>query len=177
MAGLDTADEPQLCTTGDLSWTMSRSAIATGVRPVDAGAVLVRVVPGGTWSAAIVHDGPATIATSRAPRLRNYDGEMSGDPMFVVTERRPAGVVLNELGLARELDCDDGSSIGLGLFIFFAGEPLEPGPPGSRHLGSDARLHLHGTLDGHLGGGTTCTIVPALTVDIDAQGRRTGDVA
>jgi hypothetical protein len=179
VADLDMSDGPQLCMTGDLSWTVSRSADATTVRPVDAGAVLVREVPGGTWSAALVpgEGPPATTAASRAPRLRNYEGAMSsGDPMFVVTERRPGGVVLNELGLAWELDCDDGSSIGLGFFIFFAGEPLEPGRLDHDISAPMLGLHLHGTLDGHLGGGTTSTIVPALTADLDAQGCRTGDL-
>ncbi len=178
-AALDATDEPQLCATGDLSWTVSRSADAAAVRPVNAGAVLVRDVPGGTWSAALVPgDGPATTAASRAPRLRNYDGELSsGDPMFVVTERRPEGVVLNELGVAWELDCDDGSSIGLGFFILFAGEPLEPGRLDHDISAPMLGLHLHGSLDGHLGAGTTSTIVPALTAHLDAQGCRTGDLA
>lgn len=95
-AALDATDEPQLCTTGDVSWTVSRSADATAVRPVDAGTVLAQEVAGGARFTALdagdAETTPTPARTGTAPRLRSYEGEMSsGDPMFVVTERRVRG--------------------------------------------------------------------------------------
>lgn len=84
--------------------------------------------------------------------------------------------MLNELGLGWDLACDDGTSIGLGFLIFFAGDPLEPGRLDHDIAAPMLALHIHGTLDAHLGEGTQSTIVPALTAGLDAIGCRTGEL-
>jgi hypothetical protein len=187
VATLDASEEAQTCTTGELTWTAARVTTVGPTPANDHGTVLVQdlgsvartvaLEPAGDLASLLSRSAGATTRSGRAPRLRSYEGRMSsGDPFFVVTERRPEGVVMHELGLAWELACDDGTSFGLGFFIFFAGEPLEPGRLDHDIAAPMLGLHIHGTLDAHLGEGTQSTVVPALTADLDAMGCRTGDL-
>jgi hypothetical protein len=96
--------------------------------------------------------------------------------MFAVTSRRDGGIVLHELGVGWELACEDGSSVALGLFIFFAGEPLDPGRIDYDVTAPEIAFHVNGALGPHAGEGTTTGILPALTPDFGAQGCRSGDL-
>ena len=171
-ATLDLDEEPQRCTTGELQWSASRIPLA-GDATLDAA---VRIVDRSTGVTTLI--GPALATSARpAERLRNYSGRTStGHPMFVVTQKRPEGIVMHELGIAWHLACDDGQALDLGFFIFFAGEPLEPGRLDHDVSAPELAFHVNGRLGSHTGDGTTTSIVPALTEDLGAQGCRTGDV-
>jgi hypothetical protein len=85
-------------------------------------------------------------------------------------------VVLHELGFGWDLACEDASTISMGFFILFAGEPLEPGRVDYDAVAPEIALHVNGRLGPHLGSGTTSIVIPALTADLAAQACRSGDV-
>jgi hypothetical protein len=175
-AALDAAEEPQICTTGELTWTATR---VFGVADAAAGPVLAVDLGRVVETAGLASGGSAGDANRVAAveRLRSYEGRTSARfPMFAVTSRRSGGVVLHELGVGWELGCDDGSSVALGLFIFFAGEPLDPGRLDYDVTAPEIAFHVNGRLGPHAGDGTTTGILPALTADLRAQGCRSGDL-
>jgi hypothetical protein len=175
-AALDAAEAPQLCTTGELAWTVAR--VPAPAAAEHSSPAVVASADGGTtvtWDLA-----PARARPSRqvgAERLRSYEGRTSaGAPLFVATSKRPEGVVMHELGVAWELACDDATSLGLGLFILFAGEPLDPGRLDYDAAAPDIAIHVNGRLGPHAGSGTTSGTVPALTPDLEAQACSSGDL-
>ena len=171
-ATLDLDEEPQRCSTGDLQWSAARVALA-GTATLEAP---VRIVDRSTGVTTLIGRSVETSARA-AERLRNYTGRTSaGHRMFVVTQKRPEGVVMHELGIAWHLACDDGRALDLGFFIFFAGEPLEPGRLDHDVSAPELAFHVNGRLGSHTGDGTTTSIIPALTEDLEAEGCRTGDV-
>lgn len=176
-AGLDATEEPQLCTTGELTWTVER---ATLVRDQGtARAVVAKIVDGVTETSWLAGSGVPlhALAAPRRERLRTYEGRTSArQPLFIITARRPEGVVLIELGFAWDLACEDGGAVGLGVFILFAGEPLEPGRVDYDASAPEIALHVNGQLDPHSGSGTTSAVMPALTADLQAQACRTSDL-
>ena len=102
----------------------------------------------------------------------------SRDPLFIITAKHPGRVALVELGFGWNLACDDGTSVGLGFFILFGDQPLDPERldfdiPGG---GGGFALHIHGRLGTHEGSGTTSTTMAALTDDLQAQACRTEDL-
>jgi len=172
-AGLDATEEPQLCTTGELTWTVER---ATLVRDQGtARAVVAKIVDGVTETSWFAGSGVPShaLAAPLRERLRTYEGRTSArQPLFIITARRPEGVVLIELGFAWDLACEDGDAVGLGVFILFAGEPLEPGRVDYDSTGPELALHVNGQLGPHSGSGTTSVVMPALTQDLQAQACR-----
>jgi hypothetical protein len=94
--------------------------------------------------------------------------------MFVATSRGPEGIVMHELDIGWVLTCEDGGSLGLGFFILFAGEPLEPGRLDHDVSAPELAFHVNGELGPHAGSGTTTGAVPALTSDLEAQACRSG---
>jgi hypothetical protein len=175
-AALDVAEEPQLCTTGELTWTVDRVPATVGGPD---GSTVSKLLRGGTVETARLDDSNgAMVGGARArERLRSYEGRTSArQPLFFVTARRPEGVVLLELGVAWELACDDGTSFGLGFFILFAGEPLDPGRVDYDVAAPELAFHVNGSLDPHLGAGTTSSVLPALTADLHPQACRSGDL-
>jgi hypothetical protein len=174
-AALDAAEEPELCTTGELTWTAERVPIPS----VDAAGTVVTETAGGTTETARLEDSNLVVREQAATRLRlrSYEGRTSTrQPLFFVTTRRPTGVELLELGVAWELTCDDGTAFGLGFFILFAGEPLRPGRVDYDVADPELAFHVNGTLDPHGGTGTTSSVLPALTADLQAQACRSGDL-
>jgi hypothetical protein len=176
-AALDAAEEPQVCTTGEITWSVARvfgigDEAAGPILTVEtAGVVETAALPGATAPA------PGTSTPLAVERLRSYEGRTSARfPMFAVTSRRDGGIVLHELGVGWELACEDGSSVALGLFIFFAGEPLDPGRIDYDVTAPEIAFHVNGVLGPHAGEGTTTGILPALTPDLGAQGCRSGDL-
>ena len=174
-ATLDALEQPQVCTTGELTWDVSQVTDAAGARP--ARIVTTTVVDGARLTART--GSPDADAAARDIRLRSYRGRMSSrDQLFVITAKHPGGVALIELGFGWNLACDDGTSVGIGFFILFAGEPLDPARldydlPAA---GGGFALHIHGRLGVHAGSGTTSTTMAALTADLQAQACRTGDL-
>ena len=180
-AALDTAEEPMLCSTGELTWTvdriMDRTAARTLERLVARADTLVIERSNGVRE--ISRLGPVVDRDAIAvrERLRSYEGRTAAhQPLFVVTSKRSEGVVLLELGVAWELACDDGSAIGLGFFILFAGEPLDPGRVDYHVTAPELALHVGGRLGLHSGSGNTSSVVPALTTDLQAQACRSGEL-
>jgi hypothetical protein len=96
--------------------------------------------------------------------------------MSIATGKRDGTVQLFDLGIGWELTCEDASSITLGFFILFAGEPLEPGRLDYDVSAPELALHVNGRLGPHAGEGTTSGVVPALTADLEAQACRSGDL-
>ncbi len=174
-AGLDAAEEPQLCTTGELTWTVERATLDQGT----AQAVVAKIVHGVTETSWLAGSGipSRALAAPLRERLRTYEGRTSArQPLFIITARRPEGVVLIELGFTWDLACEDGGAVGLGVFILFAGEPLEPGRVDYDASAPEIALHVNGQLDPHSGSGTTSAVMPALTADLQAQACRTSDL-
>lgn len=180
-AALDATEEPMLCTTGELTWTVDRIVDQTAARMLErliaSADTLVSEPSNGLREisrlAPVTDD--ATVALRE--RLRSYEGRTSAhDPLFVVTSKRPEGVVLLELGFGWELACDDGATLGLGFFILFAGEPLDPGRLDYHVTAPELALHVGGRLGPHTGSGTTSSVVPALTADLQAQACRSGEL-
>jgi hypothetical protein len=115
------------------------------------------------------------LAAPLRERLRTYEGRTSArQPLFIITARRPEGVVLIELGFAWDLACEDGGAVGLGFFILFAGEPLELGRVDYNSTGPELALHVNGHLGPHSGSGTTSVVMPSLTPELQAQACRSG---
>ena len=172
-ASLDADEEPQVCSTDDLAWHADRISVVG----VPFASPAVRFVDRSTGVTTSVGR-PVASSDRPAERLRNYAGRTSaGYRMFVVTQKRPDGLVMHELGIAWHLPCDDGTTVlDLGFFIFFAGEPLEPGRLDHDVSAPELAFHVNGRLGSHTGDGTTTSIVPALTEDLQAQGCRSGDV-
>ena len=174
-AALDAAEEPQLCTTGELTWTVQRVPLANLRGP--AGAIVTKVVDGVIESSRLAGSG-VPLRSTHAPlreRLRTYEGRTSArQPLFIITARRPEGVVLIELGFAWDLACEDGGAVGLGFFILFAGEPLELGRVDYDVSAPEIAFHVNGRLGPHSGSGTTSAVMPALTADLQAQACRSG---
>lgn len=176
VAALDEAELPQICTTGELTWSVERVSgqVSLGLE--------------GSGVATMERDGvmksfrvlPAEAGASRAPsagRLRSYEGRTSArDRLFISTLKRPESLSLVELGFEWRLGCDDQSTIGLGFFILFAEEPLELGRLDYDLSAPQIALHVHGRLGLHAGEGTTSALVPALAEDLSAMGCRTGDL-
>jgi hypothetical protein len=183
-AALDASEEPQVCTTGELTWTVERVPVlgagAPGTVVAGAPGTLVTEVAGGTIETARLSGSGVPAREARAAarlRLRTYEGRTSGrQPLFFVTARGTAGVELFELGIAWELACDDGTSFGLGFFILFAGEPLQAGRVDYDVADPELAFHVNGSLDPHGGAGTTSSVLPALTADLEAQACRSGDL-
>ncbi len=174
-ASLDAAERPQLCTTGELSWTVQHvpKPLDTAARPV------TTTVVDGVELVTRTGTTPASSAAVGDVRLRSYEGRMSSrDPLFIITAKHPDRVSLVELGFGWNLACDDGTSVDLGFFILFGDQPLDPGrldfdiPGGSGGFA----LHIHGGLGTHAGSGATSTTMAALTTDLQAQACRTGDL-
>jgi hypothetical protein len=172
-AALDASEEPQLCTTGELTWTVRRVPLANLEGP--AGTIVTKVVDGVTETSRLGGSG-VPLRSTHAPlreRLRTYEGRTSArQPLFIITARRPEGVVLIELGLAWDLACEDGGAIGLGIFILFSGEPLDPGRVDYDVSEPEIAFHINGILGPHSGSGTTSAVMPALTQDLQAQACR-----
>jgi hypothetical protein len=174
-AALDSAEEPVLCSTGAITWTVERVPVpARGLgRAIAAPAHASSAVIRGAEGVRLVEAGPSV----RGPRLRSYEGRTSGGlPLFAVTSRLPAGVALMELGVSWELACEEGAPFGLGFLVLFAGEPLGPGRIDYDVAAPELAFHVNGTLDPHLGEGTTSATLPALTADLRAQACRSGDL-
>jgi hypothetical protein len=174
-AALDPQEEPQLCTTGELTWQAERTET---FRPLPASsAVVTETRQGATETAYLGTRAPAGASALRE-RLRSYEGETStGHPVFVATAKTATHVELRELGFGWHLACDDAtSSIDLGFFILFGGEILEDGQV---HYGSsdpEIALHVDGRIGLHRGAGTTSVTIPALTEDRQAQACRSGEL-
>jgi hypothetical protein len=175
-AALDAEEEAQLCTTGELTWTVVRVPV-TGVAGRER-AVLTSSFDGETERASLDPGGAARFAPSpAAPKLRSYEGRTSGGlPLSIATGRRDGAVQLFDLGIGWDLACDDASSITLGFFILFAGEPLDPGRLDYDVSAPELAFHVNGRLGPHAGDGTTSGVVPALTADLDAQACRSGEL-
>jgi hypothetical protein len=176
-AALDATEEPQVCTTGELTWTVERVPVHSARAP---GTVIHEVAGRTTETARLTRSDAPDARDARAAarlRLRTYEGRTSArQPLFVVTTRQPTGVELLELGVSWELTCDDGTAFGLGFFILFAGEPLQPGRVDYDVSDPELAFHVNGTLDPHGGAGTTTSVLPALTADHQAQACRSGDL-
>jgi hypothetical protein len=176
-AALDAAEEPQLCTTGELTWTVRR---ATLVREEGTAREVVTKVVDGVHETSWPAGSGVPLRALAAPlreRLRSYEGRTSDRlPLFIITARRPEGVVLIELGFAWDLACEDGGAVSLGFFILFAGEPLDLGRLDYDSGGPEIALHVNGHLGPHSGSGTTSAVMPALTSDLQAQACRTSDL-
>jgi hypothetical protein len=174
-AALDASEQPQICTTGELTWSVERVS-GRAARGLAGPGVATLTGDGVTKTFRV---SPAD-GRSRAPtdgRLRSYEGRTSArDRLFVATLKRPDSVSLVELGFEWGLACDDQSEIGLGFFILFAEEPLEPGRLDYDLSAPEIALHVHGRLGLHAGEGTVSAIVPALTGSLTAMGCRTGDL-
>jgi hypothetical protein len=176
-AALDATEEPQICTTGELTWSVERVPLSALGR---AGTELTTTLDGVEETLAI----PGSADTIRLgddararEHLRSYEGRTSArQPLSFVTSRRPQGIVLLDMGVAWDLACDDGTAFGLGFFILFAGEPLEPGRVDYDVAEPGLAFHVNGTLGAHLGSGTTSSVLPALTADLQAQTCRSGDL-
>jgi hypothetical protein len=173
-AALDGAEEPQVCTTGEVTWTVERVPVLGLAAP---GTVVTENADGITETTRL---DPSPARDDRAAarlRLRSYEGRTSArQPLFFVTTRGTAGVELLELGVAWELTCDDGTAFGIGFFILFAGEPLQPGRVDYDVTDPELAFHVNGTLGPHAGAGTTSSVLPALTADLQAQACRSGDL-
>ncbi|MEX2204446.1 MAG: hypothetical protein WD965_10205 [Actinomycetota bacterium] len=170
---LDAAEEPQLCTTGELTWTVERTTLVRdqGTAPT----VVAKVVDGVTETSWLAGSGVPfhAMAAPLRERLRTYEGRTSAaQPLFIITARRPEGIVFIELGFAWDLACEDGGAVGLGFFILFAGEPIELGRVDYDSTGPELALHVNGKLGPHSGSGTTSVVMPALTQDLQAQACR-----
>jgi hypothetical protein len=175
-AALDADEDAQLCSTGEQTWTVTRVPM-TGVARRTA-ALLATPVRGVTETANLEpgRRAPAPDAAARL-RLRSYEGRTSaGAPMSIATGKRGGAVQLFDLGIGWELACEDTSSITLGFFILFAGEPLEPGRLDYDVAAPELALHVNGRLGPHAGEGTTSGVVPALTADLEAQACRSGEL-
>jgi hypothetical protein len=175
-ASLDAAEEPQVCTTGELAWTVQRVPLSS----LGASAPALAKTLGGAVETARLADPSVSVRAPEArarERLRSYEGRTSArQPLFFVTARSAEGVVLLEMGVGWELDCDDGTVFGLGFFILFAGEPLEPGRVDYDVAEPAIAFHVNGTLDAHLGAGTTSAVLPALSDDLEAEACHSGDL-
>jgi hypothetical protein len=174
-AALDADEQPQVCDTGDLTWTVERTDRPT----FPSGADTVQTIRAGgiTRTLALSRPGERDAPSDRVAAVRSYDGRISSDGrLSVTTVRRGRETDLAEFGIGWALACDDGSTVGLGLFILFApGETLEPGRLDLDEIDQTEALHVHGRLGPHAGDGAASMIMPALTTDLQAQGCRSGE--
>ena len=173
--GLTADEQAQLCTTGELTWTLERTAVETGIPRGQV--VRVEHVQGLRITVALgASDSEQTTTITRLePRpTRHYRGRTSQDEtMKVATRRTEAGVGLLRFDWGWELVCDDGTEVAGGSgYSFWGGMVM---PPGRLDLddvsvgpGGQA-LHVHGQLGAHLGTGTVTFKWPALTEDLQAQ--------
>ncbi len=176
-AALDADEQAQLCTTGEDTWTVARVPLTgAGTR---SSALLSRSVGDVTETASLDPRAarPAAETAAARLRLRTYEGRTSaGAPLSVATGKRDGDVQLFDLGIGWDLACEDASSITMGFFILFAGEPLDPGRLDYDVSAPELALHVNGRLAPHAGEGTTSGVVPALTADLGAQACRSGDL-
>jgi hypothetical protein len=176
-AAFDTMEQPQICTTGELTWTVER-AVARSVATPQSAAVATTVADGVTKTAWLGGAPPAPSSPQASgARIRSYEGRTSNrDPLFIATIVREGSVALLELVFQWPLQCDDGSSFGLGFAILFGEEPQEPGRLDYDIASPDFVFHVHGRLGAHEGSGTVTAALPALTAELEAQACRTGDL-
>jgi hypothetical protein len=173
--GLTADEQAQLCTTGELTWTLERTDRETSI--TGGQAVRVQRVEGRRITVAIGESEPGETASAARlePRpVRHYRGLTSQDEtMKVGTRRTEAGVDLLDFDWGYELACDDGTEFAGGSgYGFGGGLPMPPGRLDMDSVyvgpGGDA-LHVHGELGAHLGTGTVTLTMPALTDDLQAQ--------
>jgi hypothetical protein len=171
-----TADEQeaQVCTMGELTWSVERTAGAASslgrspVRRLDDG----RTVTMGLWAS-----GPGeatTAAQAQTGPTRHYRGRTSmGHPMAAQTQRVDAGIELLALPFGFTLACEDGSENEGGFHQIIESPILMS--PGRLDLdllflfGPGDVLHVHGDLDAHAGTGTLAVVSALITEDLDAQ--------
>jgi hypothetical protein len=194
-----TADEKgaQLCTTGELTWQLQRTAGEKSSLPAADSQTLVS--PQGTTRTLIVSgaDGTTktvitsgadgtmrTVITSGAKtaagtgRLRNYRGRTSqAEPMHLTTARVDSTIELRSFDAAWTLGCEDGTEFGWGEYWwFYSGLTLSPARLDFDNVWTEEAMHVHGRLGTHVGSGTFSDAIAALTADEQAQLCTTGEL-
>ena len=189
-----TADEQaQLCTTGELTWQVERTAakvaavpsseaqtrITVGadgtMRTVTSGTQGIRTVitsgPDGTMSTAVTS---GTKTATGASHLRNYDGRTSQAlGMFVDTEVGST-IKVRALGVEWSVGCEDGTQFDDQTnWVPFT---VPPARLDLDYLLLYGAAHIHGRLGTHVGSGAASHAVPTLTADEQAQLCTTGDL-
>jgi len=193
-----TADEQaQLCTTGELTWQLHRTAAGQSSLPAADVQTLTTSGPQGTTRTIVTSgaDGTTrTIVTSGAEgttrtvvtsgvktaagtsHLRNYRGRTSqADPMYVTTVKWDSMIVLRELYAGWTLGCEDGTELGPGA-SYWGGWTLSPARLDFDRVWSGEAMHIHGRLGTHVGSGTASDAIPTLAADEQAQLCTTGDL-
>lgn len=180
-----TADEQaQVCTMGELSWTVERTdGEGFPITPTvlaQRGGRTIRMPMVTSRS-----EGTAAPAQADDRSIRHYRGRTSqGLPMAAQTSRNDTGIALLDLSWEWVLLCDDGSEDrgGGNPLVYFEATVVMPpgrldldfGPVPTLDLPASA-FHLHGELDAHSGSGTSTMTWPLITEDLQAQLCTTGD--
>jgi len=196
-----TADEQgaQLCTTGELTWQLHRTAAEQARPPAADSRTLITSGPQGTTRTVITSrpqgttrtvitsgaDGTTrTVVTSGTKtaagtsHLRNYRGRTSqAYPMNVRTAKVDSTIELRRFGIEWTLGCEDGTELGWsGGWIFGPGWTLSPARLDYDEVGMETAMHVHGRLGTHVGSGTASNASAALTADEQAQFCTTGEL-
>jgi hypothetical protein len=181
LPGLTADEQAQLCTMGETTWTVERTA----GEDFPFGPAVVQRAGGRTVTSGFGSAGSAaTTALARAENrsIRHYHGRTSqGLPMAARTRRADAGIALLGLTLGFELACDDGTEFEGGSRPSAYFEATVVLPPGRLDLDSPPGLfpaesfHVHGELDAHSGSGTLTMIWPIITEDLQAQLCKSGE--
>jgi hypothetical protein len=196
-----TADEQgaQLCTTGELTWQLQRTAAATSSLPAADVRTLTTSGPQGT-TRTVITSGPEgttrtvitsgaegttrTVVTSAAKtaagtsHLRRYRGRTSQSyPMNVTTGKVDSTIELRSLKTGMSLDCEDGTGSGwIAGWCFGPGWTLPPARLDFDWVSTEEAMHVHGRLGTHVGSGTASDTIAALTADEQARLCTTGEL-
>lgn len=175
-----TADEQeaQVCTMGELTWSVERTAGA-GL-PFGRSALVQRLDEGRAVTMDLGASGSGEAATASRAQVgatRHYRGRTSmGLAMTARTRRVDTGIELLAIPFDYKLACDDGteSEGGFHDIVPFADSPTVM-PPGQLDLevlyalGPGDVLRVHGELDAHVGAGTLTVVQAEITDDLHAQ--------
>jgi hypothetical protein len=196
-----TADEQgaQLCTTGELTWQLQRTAAATSSLPAAGVQTLTTSSPQGTTrtiitsgadgtTRTVVKSGPegttrgvitsGAKAAAGTSHLRKYRGRTSQSyPMNVTTAKVDSTIELRSLKTGMSLECEDGTGSGwIAGWWFDPGLTLSPARLDYDEVGPQGAMHVHGRLGTHVGSGTASNASAALTADEQAQFCTTGEL-
>ena len=193
-----TADEKgaQLCTTGELTWQVQRTAakgaslpsadVATRITVGADGTTRTMTTSGdGTTRTTITSgtDGTTrTTITSGAKtaagtaRLRHYRGRTSqAGAMHLTTAKVDSTIKPHELFIEWTLGCEDGTELGP-WGTHYGGWTLSQARLGLDWVWELEAAHIHGRLGTHTGSGTASDAVAVLTADEQAMFCTTGDL-
>ena len=174
VARLDTEEQAQVCSTGELTWQVERRR----TRSIARLARLALTVRADEISRSILVDPRPSARDPRNAPVRHYRGRTSaGGGMKIVIVRRDADLGLRRIGFGWHLACEDGSDLDIGVIVGWSpAMPMEPGRLDLDDVFGNSALHVHGDLGPHAGTGTASQAFAVLTPELDAQLCSSGEV-